>query len=75
MGSWPVADVAPEIDRLVLGVNEAVDNTRLFEAAGDRVVDWIVLSQLGDFLLAGVLTQEIATSRSPYRPHRPPRRT
>ena len=63
-----MADVAPEIDRLVLGVNEAVDNTRLFEAAGDRVVDWIVLSQLGDFLLAGVLTQEIATSRSPYRP-------
>jgi hypothetical protein len=60
--------VASEIDRLVLAVNEAVDNTRLFEAAGDRVVDWIVLSQLGDFLLAGVLTHEIATSRSPYRP-------
>ena len=52
----------------MLAVNEAVDNTRLFEAAGDRVVDWIVLSQLGDFLLAGVLTHEIATSRSPYRP-------
>ena len=68
MSSWPGADVAPEVDRLVLGVNEAVDNTRLFEAAGDRVVDWIVLSQLGDFLLAGELTQEIATSRSPYRP-------
>ena len=63
-----MADVASEIDRLVLSVNEAVDNTRLFEAAGDRVVDWIVLSQLGDFLLAGVLTQEIATARSPYRP-------
>jgi hypothetical protein len=60
--------VAPEVDRLVLSVNEAVDDTRLFEAAGDRVVDWIVVSQLGDFLLAGVLTQEIATSRSPYRP-------
>ena len=52
----------------MLAVNEAVDNTRLFEAAGDRVVDWMVLNQLGDFLLAGVLTNKIATSRSPYRP-------
>jgi hypothetical protein len=60
--------VASETDRLVLAVNEAVDDTRLFEAAGDRVVDWMVLNQLGDFLLCGVLTNEIATSRSPYRP-------
>jgi hypothetical protein len=64
----PVADVASEIDRLVLAVNEAVDTTRLFEAAGDRVVDWMVLNQVGDFLAAGALTQQIATSRSPYRP-------
>jgi len=60
--------VAPEIDRLVLAVNESVDGTRLSEAAGDRVVDWMVLNQFGDFLAAGVLTQQIATSRSPYRP-------
>ena len=52
----------------MLGVNEAVDNTRVFEAAGDRVVDWLVLNQLGDFLLAGVLTTTIVTARTPYRP-------
>ena len=60
--------MAPEIDRLVLTVNNAVDDARLADAAGDRVVDWMVLSQFGDFLEAGVLTQKIATSRSPYRP-------
>ena len=68
MGSWAAADVAPEIDRLVLAVNGAVDGGRLAEAAGDRAVDWMILSQLGDFLAAGVLTRRIATSRSPYRP-------
>jgi len=68
VGTWAAAEVAPEIDRLVLGVNEAVDNTGVFEAAGDRVVDWLVLSQLGDFLLAGVLTTTIVTARTPYRP-------
>ncbi len=60
--------MAPEIDRLVLGVNQAVDDTRLYEAAGDRVVDWISLSQIGDFMVAGVLTDEIATLRARYRP-------
>jgi hypothetical protein len=60
--------VAPEIDRLVLAVNESVDNARLLEAAGDRAVDWMVVNQLGDFLSAGALTRQIATSRSPYRP-------
>ena len=68
VGTWASAEVAAEIDRLVLGVNERVDDTRLVEAAGDRVVDWMVLNQLGDFLLGGVLTEQIATSRSPYRP-------
>lgn len=68
MGTQAAAEVAPEVDRLVLAVHEAVDTTRLFDAAGDRVVDWMVLNQLGDFLLAGVLTTQIATSRSPYRP-------
>jgi hypothetical protein len=60
--------VAPEIDRLVLAVNDAVDSARLSEVAGDRVVDWMVLNQFGDFLAAGVLTHQIASSRSPYRP-------
>jgi hypothetical protein len=60
--------VAPEIDRLVLAVNDAVDSARLSAAAGDRIVDWMVVNQLGDFLAAGALTQQIATSRSPYRP-------
>jgi hypothetical protein len=68
VGTQAAAEVAPEIDRLVLGVNEAVDSTRLFDAADGRVVDWMILNQLGDFLLAGVLTSQIATSRSPYRP-------
>ncbi len=60
--------MAPEIDRLVLAVNDAVDSARLSAAAGDRVVDWMVVNQFGDFLAAGALTQQIATSRSPYRP-------
>ena len=60
--------MAPEIDRLVLAVNDAVDDARLSAAAGDRVLDWMVLNQFGDFLVAGALTQQIATSRSPYRP-------
>ena len=68
MGSWSAAEVAPEIDRLVLAVNQAVDDARLSDAAGDRALDWITLSQLGDFMLAGVLTEDIAALRSPYRP-------
>ena len=60
--------MAPEIDRLVLAVNDAVDSARLSAAAGDRIVDWMVVNQLGDFLSADVLTQQIAASRSPYRP-------
>ncbi len=60
--------MAPEIDRLVLAVNDAVDSARLLDATGDRVVDWMVVNQLGDFLVAGALTHQIATSRSPYRP-------
>ncbi len=68
MGPWAAAEVAPEADRLVLAVNDAVDDARLADVAGDRVVDWMVLSQFGDFLAAGVLTQQIAVSRSPYRP-------
>jgi hypothetical protein len=68
VGTWPAADVAAEIDRLVLAVNEAIDETRLSEVAPDLIVDWVQLSQLGDFMAAGVLTEEIATRRSPYRP-------
>ena len=60
--------MASEIDRLVLAVNDAVDSGRLAEAAGDQVVDWVTVSQLGDFLAAGVLTEDIAVLRSRYRP-------
>jgi len=60
--------VAPEIDRLVLAVNNAVDGARLSEAAGERVLDWMLLNGLGDFMVAGVLTEEIAALRSRYRP-------
>ena len=60
--------MAPEVDRLVLAVNNAVDGTRLSEAAGERVLDWMLLNGLGDFLAAGVLTEEIAALRSRYRP-------
>ena len=52
----------------MLAVNDAVDHARLSAAAGDRIVDWMVVNQVGDFLAAGVLTPQIATSRSPYRP-------
>ena len=68
MGPWSAAEVAPEIDRLVLAVNNAVDGARLSEAAGDRVLDWMLLNGLGDFMVAGVLTEEIAALRSRYRP-------
>ena len=60
--------MAPEIDRLVLAVNDAVDGARLAEAAGDRVLDWMMVNGLGDFMAAGVLTEEVATLRSRYRP-------
>ena len=52
----------------MLAVNNAVDGTRLSEAAGERVLDWMLLNGLGDFMLAGVLTEEIAALRSRYRP-------
>ena len=68
MGPWAAAEVAPEVDRLVLAVNNAVDQARLAEAAGDHVLDWMLLQGVGDFLVAGVLTEEIATLRSRYRP-------
>ena len=68
MGPWSAAEVAPEIDRLVLAVNNAVDGASLSEAAGERVLDWTLLNGLGDFMVAGVLTEEIATLRSRYRP-------
>lgn len=60
--------MAPEVDRLVLAVNQAVDETRLSEVAPDLVLDWIQLYHLGDFMAAGVLTEEIATLRARYRP-------
>jgi hypothetical protein len=68
VGSSSAAEVAPEIDRLVLAVNQAVDDARLAEAAPDLVLDWIQLYHLGDFMAAGVLTEEIATLRARYRP-------
>lgn len=52
----------------MLAVNEAVDETRLSEVAPDLVLDWVQLYHLGDYMAAGVLTEEIATRRSPYRP-------
>ena len=52
----------------MLAVNDAIDTARLSAAAADRVVDWMVVNQFGDFLAAGSLTQQMATSRSPYRP-------
>ena len=61
-----------EIDRLVLAVNNAVDGARLSEAAGERVLDWMLLNGLGDFMHAGVLTEEVAALRSRYRPLRTP---
>ena len=60
--------MAPEIDRLVLAVNEAIDETRLAEVAPDLIIDWVQLYHLGDYMAAGVLTEEIATRRAPYRP-------
>jgi len=60
--------VAPEVDRLALAVNNAVDGARLADAAGDRTLDWMLLNGLGDFMAAGVLTEEIALLRSRYRP-------
>ena len=68
MSPWAAAEVAPEVDRLVLAVNNAVDGARLSEAAGERVLDWMLLNGLGDFMMAGVLTEEIAVLRSRYRP-------
>ena len=68
MSPWAAAEVAPEVDRLVLAVNNAVDGARLSEAAGERVLDWMLLNGLGDFMVAGVLTEEIAALRSRYRP-------
>ena len=52
----------------MLAVNNAVDGARLAEAAGERVLDWMLLNGLGDFMVAGVLTEEIAALRSRYRP-------
>ena len=52
----------------MLAVNGAVDETRLSEVAPDLIVDWVQLYHLGEFMAAGVLTEEIATRRSPYRP-------
>lgn len=68
MGTSHAERAAPEIDRLVLAVNDSIDDARLLEVAGDRVIDWMVVNQLGDFLLGAALTEQIATSRSPYRP-------
>jgi hypothetical protein len=68
MGTRAAAEVAPEVDRLVLAVNNAVDQARLSVAARDHVLDWMLLQGVGDFLAAGVLTEEIATLRARYRP-------
>lgn len=63
---------APEIDRLVLGFNRNVGprhGARLAELARERGLDTLeLLPQLGDFLLAGRLTRDLATLRMRYWP-------
>lgn len=65
-------DAAPEIDRLVLSVNQAVGpkhGPRLLSSAGERGLDSLrLLPHIADFLLAGALTSELATLRMRYSP-------
>ena len=65
-------DAAPEIDRLVLSVNRGVGpkhGTQLMALARERDLDSLeLLPHLGDFLLFGALTQELATLRMRYWP-------
>lgn len=63
---------APEIDRLVLGVNAAVDaaeGERLGALAAERDLDSPeLILQVGDFLMAGALTRDLALLRMRYSP-------
>lgn len=64
------ARIAPEIDRLVLGVNRAADDRVRDEIAGMAArlgLDhpaW--LKHYAEFLLAGALTEDLARTRLPY---------
>jgi hypothetical protein len=64
------ARIAPEIDRLVLGVNRAADDrirTDVAEMAAELGLDhpaW--LKHYAEFLLEGALTEELAVVRLPY---------
>lgn len=65
-------DAAPEIDRLVLSITREVGNRHgenLLRLATDRGLASIqLLPHLGDFLLGGLLTTEVATLRMRYMP-------
>lgn len=65
-------EAAPEIDRLVLSVNGRMGRLhgeRLLEVAREGGLDSLeLLPHLGDFLLAGALTRELATVRMRYMP-------
>jgi hypothetical protein len=64
--------IAPEIDRLVLGVNQAIEPRyagELHRAARRVGLDALgPLIQFADFLLGGTLTPELAERRFPYLP-------
>lgn len=65
-------DAAPEIDRLVLTVNRAVESghgDRLRQIAREVGLDTLdLLIHFGDFLLAGRLTRDLALLRMRYLP-------
>lgn len=65
-------EAAPEIDRLVLSVNGRMSEAhgdRLLGLARDRGLDSLeLLPHFADFLLAGVLTDHLATARMRYMP-------
>ncbi len=62
-------DAAPEIDRLVLSVNRNIDNNRIGQLAAERGLDNLdMILHWRDFLLAGVLTPDLAALRSRYVP-------
>jgi hypothetical protein len=67
-----VADAAVEIDRLVLSVNDAVDDeygAALLDRARTVGLDSLgPVPQVADLLLAGVLTPDLAMLRMRYRP-------
>ena len=65
-------EAAAEIDRLVLSVSRAVGRNhgdRFLEMARPLGLDDVsLLPYLGDFMVAGNLTREVALARTPYSP-------